>query len=127
MNEDTHHLNTLPHEDTEAIPANDLPKVKNKKIKTRKKRTKSKQPSEKSSQYEGISTFNEADPNVKTLKYNGSTIRMHQKDLKSRKNLIAKNAEIVYPKENMGRDIGKIQKGLPHGYGVKTWPDGKKY
>lgn len=64
---------------------------------------------------------------MRTLKFQGSTIRVMVKDLKSAKHLVAKNAEISYPQEQMGKYIGKIQKGLPHGYGVKTWPDGKKY
>jgi len=73
------------------------------------------------------SLFNEHDPNVRTMRYNGATIRLLAHDLKSRKNLIGKNAEILFAKESMGRYIGKMVKGLPHGYGVKTWPDGKKY
>ena len=71
--------------------------------------------------------FDDSDENVKVLKFNGSVIRLLAKDLKSKKHMVGKNAEIVFAKENMGRYVGKISKGLPHGFGVKTWPDGKKY
>ena len=64
---------------------------------------------------------------MKTVKHNGSVIRMLNRDLKSKKNLIAKNAEIIFAKENMGRYVGKIMKGVPHGFGVKSWPDSKRY
>jgi hypothetical protein len=49
------------------------------------------------------------------------------KDLKSLKNLTGKNAEIVFEKEHLGRYVGKIMRGIPNGFGVKTWPDGKRY
>ena len=73
------------------------------------------------------SLFNVNDQNVRVLKYRGATIRLLVNDLKSKKNLSGKNAEILFAKESMGRYIGKIHKGVPHGYGVKVWPDGKKY
>ena len=73
------------------------------------------------------SLFNADDQNVKVLKFRGATIRLLAHDLKSKKNLSGKNAEILFPNESMGRYIGKIHKGVPHGYGVKVWPDGKKY
>lgn len=73
------------------------------------------------------SLFNKNDQNVRTLRFNGATIRLLAHDLKSRKNLAGKNAEILFAKESMGRYIGKMFKGVPHGYGVKSWPDGKKY
>ena len=38
-----------------------------------------------------------------------------------------KNAEIIYNNESLGRYVGKIFKGMPHGYGVKNWPGGKSY
>ena len=71
--------------------------------------------------------FKEGDENVKTLRHHGSIIRLLSKDLKSAKQLTGKNAEIIFQKDTMGRYVGKIAKGLPHGFGVKTWPDGKRY
>lgn len=47
-------------------------------------------------------------------------------DLKNRKNLIGRNASIYSPVSGL-RYTGKIYKGVPHGYGVKTWKDGKRY
>ena len=64
---------------------------------------------------------------LRCIKYNGATIRIMDKDLKSKKQFVGKNAEILYANPKLGRYIGKIAKGIPHGYGVKTWPDGKKY
>jgi hypothetical protein len=46
--------------------------------------------------------------------------------LKSKKLLYGKNATII-SLQYQTQYFGKIYKGLPHGYGVKTWPDGKKY
>ena len=62
-----------------------------------------------------------------TLKFNNALITISSGDIKSRKNLTGKNAEIVYNNEVLGRYHGKIHKGIPHGYGVKTWPEGKSY
>ena len=61
------------------------------------------------------------------IKFNNATIKISSGDLKSKKNLTGKNAEIIYNNEILGKFQGKIQKGLPHGYGVKTWPAGKSY
>jgi hypothetical protein len=62
-----------------------------------------------------------------SIKFNNAVIKISSGDLKSKKNLIGKNAEIIYNNEVLGRYQGKIYKGLPHGYGVKTWPGGKSY
>ena len=67
------------------------------------------------------------DRTMKTIKFQNTIIRVLGCDLKSKKNLIGKNAEIIYLNQKNGRYIGKIQNGIPHGFGVKTWPDGKKY
>ena len=40
---------------------------------------------------------------------------------------MGKNAEILYASCKEEKYIGKIFRGLPHGYGVKTWKDGRKY
>ena len=61
------------------------------------------------------------------IQFNNSTIKILASDLKNKKMLIGKNAEIVYHNEELGRYKGKISGGMPHGYGVKNWPDGKKY
>lgn len=71
--------------------------------------------------------FKEDDENVRTFKFHGTIIRLLAKDIKSTKNIAGKNAEIIFPKEPLVRYVGKISKGLPHGFGVKTWPDGKRY
>lgn len=62
-----------------------------------------------------------------SIKFNNAVIKISSGDLKSKKNLTGKNAEIIYNNEILGKYQGKIQKGLPHGYGVKTWPAGKSY
>lgn len=62
-----------------------------------------------------------------TIKFNNSTIRVNSTDIQSKKNLIAKNVQIVYNTDKSGVYQGKIAKGLPHGYGVKTWADDKRY
>ena len=44
-----------------------------------------------------------ADRNIQTIKFNASTIKILECDLKSKKNLIGKNAEIIYNNEALGR------------------------
>ena len=62
----------------------------------------------------------------KSLVPNGQAfLRILPQDLKSKKPLNGKNAIIVA--SNGMKYSGKIQKGLPHGFGIKQWPDGKRY
>lgn len=64
---------------------------------------------------------------MRTFRFKGSTIKILSQDIKSEKTLTGKNAEIMIDKEPNCRYFGKISKGIPHGYGVKTWPNGAKY
>jgi hypothetical protein len=52
-------------------------------------------------------------------------LRILPNDLKSKKTLTGKNAIIVA--SNGMKYSGRITKGLPHGFGIKQWPDGKRY
>jgi len=72
-------------------------------------------------------SFSNKDKNMMNIKLLNSQIKILASDLKSKKNLIGKNAEIIYNNEELGRFKGKISGGLPHGFGVKNWPDGKRY
>ena len=67
------------------------------------------------------------DGEMLSIKFQNSTIMVMSHDLLSKKNLIGKNVEIIYQNDKSGRYKGKIAKGLPHGYGVKQWPDDKRY
>lgn len=55
----------------------------------------------------------------------GAMLTILASDLKSRQRYIGKSAQIDYA--NGSKYYGKIFKAQPHGYGVKTWPDGKRY
>ena len=62
----------------------------------------------------------------KKLVPNGQAyLRILPQDLKSKKTLTGKNAIIVA--SNGMKYSGKIQQGLPNGFGIKQWPDGKRY